>query len=112
MPGVSRRPQTLAVALCVVGPAWTQEVAPPSKRADDAGRPASDSGTLEEVIVTAQRRSENLQKVPIAVTALSAADLQATGMVAGQLTTSSQWGYERDNSNPPRTYGATIEGSF
>jgi iron complex outermembrane receptor protein len=38
--------------------------------------PASNDG-LEEITVTAQRVQENLQNVPIAVTALSTADLQA-----------------------------------
>ncbi|MBS0388840.1 MAG: TonB-dependent receptor [Proteobacteria bacterium] len=37
---------------------------------------AAPSGGLEEVIVTAQRRSENLQNVPITVTALTAETLQ------------------------------------
>jgi iron complex outermembrane receptor protein len=37
--------------------------------------PAANSGALEEVTVTAQRRSQNLQNVPIAVTALSAKDI-------------------------------------
>ena len=35
---------------------------------------------LGEVVVTAQRRSENLQTVPVAVTALSADDLAASGI--------------------------------
>src|SRR5215468_4669462 len=34
------------------------------------------SGALEEVVVTANRREENLQKVPIAITALTAETLQ------------------------------------
>ena len=39
---------------------------------------AADSGAqLEEVIVTAQRRAENLQKVPVAVQAVSAQEIQA-----------------------------------
>jgi iron complex outermembrane receptor protein len=37
--------------------------------------PPVDNGKLEEVVVTAQRRSQNLQNVPIAVTALSAKDI-------------------------------------
>ena len=35
----------------------------------------SESATLEEVVVTAQKRSENLQNVPVAVTALTSAKL-------------------------------------
>lgn len=42
---------------------------------------ASEGGTLEEVVVTARRREENLQEVPVAVTALSAASLDAAGVV-------------------------------
>ncbi|WP_165772295.1 TonB-dependent receptor [Niveispirillum lacus] len=36
--------------------------------------------TLEEIIVTAQKRAENLQEVPIAITALSADALEAKGL--------------------------------
>jgi iron complex outermembrane receptor protein len=36
------------------------------------------SGQLEQVVVTAQKRSERLQNVPVAVTAISAAQLQQT----------------------------------
>src|SRR5260370_8138500 len=41
-------------------------------------------GRLEEIVVTAQRRSENLQNVPVAVTAISAAQLAATGISTSQ----------------------------
>ncbi len=36
--------------------------------------------TLEEITVTAQRRSESLQTVPIAITAVTAADMQRNGI--------------------------------
>ncbi|HEY3696227.1 TonB-dependent receptor [Phenylobacterium sp.] len=39
---------------------------------------------MEEVVVTAQRRSQNLQDVPISVTALEGADLAAKGVVSTQ----------------------------
>jgi iron complex outermembrane recepter protein len=39
-----------------------------------------ESGGLEEITVTAQRRSENIQDVPIAVTAVSAEMLQSKGI--------------------------------
>jgi iron complex outermembrane recepter protein len=42
-----------------------------------------DLGGLEEIIVTSQKRSENLQNVPIAVTALSPAMLTAGGVDTG-----------------------------
>jgi len=37
---------------------------------------ASTSGTLQEVVVTAARRAQNLQKTSIAVTAISGATIQ------------------------------------
>lgn len=41
---------------------------------------ANDKPELEEVLVTAQRRSERLQDVPVAVTAVTADQLQAVGV--------------------------------
>jgi iron complex outermembrane recepter protein len=57
-----------AMALMVVPPAYGQET------------PASDQNVgLAEIIVTAQRRSENLQEVPAAITAFAAEDLARFG---------------------------------
>ena len=39
------------------------------------------AGTLEEIVITAQRRTENLQKVPIAVTALTGDQLDSKAVV-------------------------------
>jgi iron complex outermembrane receptor protein len=41
-------------------------------------------GALQEITVTAQKRNENLQSVPVAVTALSASELQQAGIVSTQ----------------------------
>src|SRR5689334_13936191 len=59
-------------------------VAPMARAADTAAAPAatSDGNTIAELIVTAERRAENLQKVPIAITALGpekARALQTSG---------------------------------
>lgn len=56
-----------------------------SAQADQAGQPntsAATSGTadVEEVIVTAQRRSENIQNVPVSINALSESQIQALGI--------------------------------
>lgn len=40
------------------------------------------AGQLEEVLVTAQRRSEDSQRIPVAVTSLSAADLASSDVVS------------------------------
>ena len=60
---------------------------PPSVGVAAAGASPLPSGassrgatTLGEIVVTAQRRSENLQNVPIAVTALSGSSLSAAGV--------------------------------
>ena len=39
------------------------------------------TGTLEEIVVTSQRREQSLQDTPVAVTALTAAELQDRGLV-------------------------------
>src|SRR3546814_13710618 len=41
-------------------------------------------GRLSDIVVTAQKRSENLQQVPISVAAVSAERLQAAGVVSIQ----------------------------
>ncbi len=46
--------------------------------------PAEDSATVPEVIVTAQRRSDSLQKTPVAITALSPEALQARSVQTTQ----------------------------
>ncbi len=56
--------------LLAAGPAFAQET--PQATDDGAG--------LEEIVVTAQRRSENLQVVPISVTAITASALERTGL--------------------------------
>jgi iron complex outermembrane receptor protein len=58
------------------GPAYSQTAAPVSEA------PPNTAGGLEEIIVTAQRRSENLQDVPIAVSAVTASTLETTGVNA------------------------------
>lgn len=45
-----------------------------------AASPAGGSDQVEEIIVTAQRREESIQRVPIAITAISAARIEAAGI--------------------------------
>ena len=51
-------------------------------QASDAGPvpSATDSDQSRDIVVTAQRRSESLQKVPLAITAVTAADLDRSGI--------------------------------
>jgi iron complex outermembrane receptor protein len=50
----------------------------PANAAGDAAAPSA-AGSLEEVVVTAQKRAQNLQNVPIAITAFTAQALQNRG---------------------------------
>jgi iron complex outermembrane receptor protein len=67
--------------------------------------PQAATGGLEEIIVTARRREENLQTVPIAITALSQATLQQNNIVTvGDLehlvpSLSTSAGFTRDSLN-------------
>jgi iron complex outermembrane recepter protein len=53
-----------ASLIFVATPAFAQDAQVPAE--------AEDTGGLEEIIVTAQKREQNLQNVPVSVTALSA----------------------------------------
>lgn len=59
-------------------PAFAQATAPAS--ADAAADGQANSG-LEEIVVTAQRRSESLQKTPISILAMTGADLEKKGVL-------------------------------
>ncbi|MGH8137124.1 MAG: TonB-dependent receptor [Steroidobacteraceae bacterium] len=72
--------KTICASLAVFIGAWTSTAAaapvePGSQPQSDASATAADTGTLAEVTVTAQRRVENLQRVPIAVTNFTAEQL-------------------------------------
>jgi len=70
----------LLLAMCCA--AWRAvaqvDTAPAAQRGGDA-TPAAE---ISEIVVTAQRRSENLQDVPIAITAVSASQMQASGIAS------------------------------
>jgi iron complex outermembrane recepter protein len=73
-PGLTRTaPAAAATALVGLG-------IPAFALADDAQPANSDTPVLEEVIVNAQRRRENLQDVPVTVTAMSQSQLDAVNV--------------------------------
>ncbi|MBN7795905.1 TonB-dependent receptor [Parahaliea mediterranea] len=69
-----RHPLHTALLACLLGPGVATGAL--AQQASDAGAAIGRAGALEEIVVTAQRREENLQSVPIAVTALGAHDIQ------------------------------------
>lgn len=64
-------------ALASSGHAQAQGSPPAATQAES--QPSADTG-LAEIVVTAQRRSENLQSVPISVSATTSAQLEAAGI--------------------------------
>lgn len=69
----SRIALAAALAVTVAAPAAAQ-----TAKSDTV---VEDTGTVEDIVVTAQRRRERAQDVPIAITAFSAETLQARGIV-------------------------------
>ena len=67
------RSRELSVAAALAAIVWGN--APVEAQTVDAAASAP-SGQLEEVVVTAQKRTENLQTVPFSVTAISGSDLE------------------------------------
>ncbi|HLG89075.1 MAG TPA: OmpA family protein [Alphaproteobacteria bacterium] len=68
----------LALGLCVTFPR------PAEAQEADRTQAGSPSGQLEEVVVTARRRDEKLQSVPIAITAMSGAQIQEKSITSAQ----------------------------
>ena len=68
LPPVSRSKLSLAIAAALSGAA--------DMHACRAGRRGSADATLEEVIVTARKRTENLQDVPMSIDVFTSKDLQ------------------------------------
>ncbi|MDB5724065.1 MAG: TonB-dependent receptor [Novosphingobium sp.] len=69
-----------AVAAAVASPAFAQDQGASAQ--SQAGTPEESGVALDDIVVTAQRRAENLQDVPIAVSAVTAEALQNTGITS------------------------------
>jgi iron complex outermembrane receptor protein len=71
----------LTLGACLAAPAYAQTIAQQGQGTATAAQGSSGSTTaLSEIVVTAQRRAESMQKVPIAVNAVTGADLAAHGL--------------------------------
>jgi iron complex outermembrane receptor protein len=70
---------TTAVALIALACAGLARPAWPQATADQGGQTPAETGGLSEVVVTAQYHAEALQQTPIAITAVTAEDIQQRG---------------------------------
>lgn len=91
-------------------------IASPALAADEPADQATPSGAqVEEIIVTAQRREESLQKVPVAVTALGAPQLEALRVTSvrnlGGIAPSLQINAQGQQSNPTITIRGVSSGT-
>ena len=73
------RVSTAAIATTLATAAGAQTTPTPAAVSEPAAAPA-DTTQLQEIVVTAQKRSQNLQRVPIAVTAIGGSDLENRGI--------------------------------
>ena len=71
-PTCCRAALLIAFSQCFVASVQADE----AERADDSARP------IDDIVVTARRREENLQEVPISMTAMSGAELEARQLYA------------------------------
>ena len=71
----------VAVGVSIASPvaAQTTEASPPSEASQSVAEEPQD-GRLSDIVVTAQRRTERLQDVPIAVTAIASDAMQVAGI--------------------------------
>ncbi|WP_380875946.1 TonB-dependent receptor [Sphingomonas sp. DBB INV C78] len=71
-----------AIAACLIAcatPAFAQDAAP--AQSEPGSTADLEAQGLEEIVVTAQKRSESLQKTPISIMAMTSADIEKKGIV-------------------------------
>jgi iron complex outermembrane receptor protein len=78
--------------------------------AQQAAAPSGSVGALEEIVVTAQKREQNLQDVGIAVSAITGADLNALGAVTATDITKSMPAVVLTQPNGPSSFTLSIRG--
>jgi iron complex outermembrane recepter protein len=67
----------MRIAILLAAAVVAQGVCPVFAQQDQTATPQQDQGTLGEVIVTAEKRAENVQRVPVSVSAVTLSQLDA-----------------------------------
>src|ERR1700724_2122106 len=75
-----------------------------------AQQPGASSGGLEEVVVTAQRREQNLQEIGIALSAISGSELAELGVVSATDITKAMPAVVLTQPNGPSSFSLAIRG--
>src|SRR2546423_15168825 len=106
MQPVSPRASRFHVAVLAAAGLATFTGAPTTR----AQQPAATSGGLEEVIVTAQKREQNLQEIGISLSAVSGSDLTDLGVVNATDITKSMPAVVLTQPNGPTPFRLPVPG--
>jgi iron complex outermembrane receptor protein len=106
MQPLSPKASGFAIAIAVAAGVASLATAPAVR----AQQTTASGGGLEEIIVTAQRREQNLQDVGIAVSAISSADLSDLGVVSATDITKSMPAVVLTQPNGPSSFSLAIRG--
>jgi iron complex outermembrane receptor protein len=106
---------SMALALCAVaGPAFAQTAGQSDQGASRAA--GKDTTSLEEIVVTAEKRESTVQKTPISMTAVSEAEILARGLSDFRDIAQETPGVSMKTSGPGQTEfemrGLTATGGF
>jgi iron complex outermembrane recepter protein len=106
---LSKRHVGYSLSLALAVTTILTAAAPLPAHAADGGEAAKADGTLEGVVVTARRREEQVQDVPLAISVLDSSTLEATGTFNVGKLTQLQPSIQFVSSNP-RNSATTIRG--
>jgi iron complex outermembrane receptor protein len=117
--GITKRTSSLPLALALAGlagAAYAQTAAQTDQSGTDKRAAAKDSGGLEEIVVTAEKRESTVQKTPISMTAITEAELQSRGLSDFRSIAQETPGVSMKTSGPGQTEfemrGLTATGGF
>ena len=81
--GLTRMPLAVAICLAFSPVSFAQQVEDPATTDEDKSQ--TDTPTLDTVVVTAQKRTENLQEVPISIQVIGTQQLEQHKVAASRI---------------------------